>query len=64
MKQRMIIFAIAFLWSLNAQTQGALLGEGESRAADDSTSSFLGGLYGTYPILNESERIKWKEKKE
>ena len=64
MKNWISIFTIVILWSLSAQVHGALMLDETSRAPEDSTSSFLGGVYGTYPILNKSELKKWQEKKD
>ena len=62
MKHWMNILTIVIVCILSAQVQGALMLDEVSRAPEDSTSSFLGGVYGTYPILNKSEFKKWQEK--
>ena len=62
MKHRISICTIVILWSLSVQVYGALLLDEVSAAPEDSTSSFLGGLYGTYPILDNSELKEWQEK--
>ena len=62
MKQYLSIIAILVLGGLNSQVHSALFLEDETHAPEDSASSFLGGVYGTYPILNESELKEWKEK--
>jgi hypothetical protein len=62
MKQCISIITIVVLCSLNAQVHSVLFLEGETHAPEDSASSFLGGVYGTYPIMNTSELKEWKEK--
>ena len=64
MKHCIGIIAIVVLCSPNAQVHSALFLEHETQAPEDSASSFLGGMYGTYPILNTSELKKWNEKKD
>ncbi|UCE17877.1 MAG: hypothetical protein JSV84_13520 [Gemmatimonadota bacterium] len=62
MKHWIYIFTIVILWNVVVQVHGALLLEDATDTPEDSASSFLGGVYGTYPILNESELKEWQEK--
>ena len=58
----MYTLIIVLLWSMSPQAHSALRLDGVSRAPEDSTSSFLGGVYGTYPILSKSGLKKLNEK--
>ena len=62
MKRMILIIVLICLCSLNIQTQGHTLSQEKSKAQEDSTSSILGGLYGTYPLLNTSELEELAEK--
>ena len=64
MRTVLLMTILICLCNINTQIQGHTPANEETKAPGDSTSSVLGGLYGTYPVLDRSKLQKFTERME